>query len=139
MIISNIYLPHTVKIEEMDTDLLLLVKSGSKREVNKRLRQSGQAYTDVKGRTVPERTFNFVKCKCVYSCSDVQSSERREFFTRYWNLQDWTAQSAFLRANVKTVSGLYVFRRKCLCYILALLTQLSEIFRCPISVVFASY
>ncbi|XP_050497716.1 uncharacterized protein LOC126878867 [Diabrotica virgifera virgifera] len=73
-----------------------------KKNVRKRLRNSGQEYLSVKGTTVREKEFRFFECKCNFKCKTKFISEKREEIHKYfYNLKDWKLQTMYIQSHVK--------------------------------------
>ena len=65
-----------------------------KKNIRKKLRQSGKAYTSVKGNHGPERSMRIKDCsKCKFKCSEkISEEQRQQIFNSYWNLQSHDRQ-----------------------------------------------
>ena len=50
-------------------------------------------------------TFQFKTCKCPNDCKKITEEERKLIHTRFKNLRNWDARSAFLCASVHKASG----------------------------------
>ena len=73
-----------------------------KKNTRKKLRQSGKAYTSVKGNHVPERSMRIKDCsKCKFKCSEkISEEQRQQIFNSYWNLQSHDRQRDYIRDHV---------------------------------------
>lgn len=43
------------------------------------------------------------ECKCQYDCDQLPEERRKRIFERYWGLQSWDSQTAFLAGQIKKV------------------------------------
>ncbi|CAG9840690.1 unnamed protein product [Diabrotica balteata] len=78
-----------------------------KKNVRKRLRNSGQEYLSVKGTTVREKEFRFFECKCNFKCKTNFLPEKREEIHKYfYNLKDWKLQTMYIQSHVKVGENL---------------------------------
>ena len=87
------------------TESFLTGSTGKNMKLNRTiLRQGGKSYLDRKGNRKESVQFFFQECKCRQNCSRVSLSERKSLFDEYWQLGDWSLQSAFLIARIVEVS-----------------------------------
>ena len=53
--------------------------------------------------------FEFYKCHCSHDCfTNVSRSDRKKCFKYYWKLEDFRAQTSFLRDSIKEASTEYI-------------------------------
>ena len=87
---------------------------------NKKLRNQGKAYKDLKNNLHEAKKFKFVSCKCYYHCSSkLDRDARYEIFTNFWKCGNWVSQENFIshtcvkvdkkRAQVKNNSNIRKF------------------------------
>lgn len=74
-----------------------------KRNINKRSRNSGEAYSTKKGQPVLPKTFPVdYDCQCTQRCNGkFPSEEGKKIFDSFWKLGDYSKQNVFLRGLVK--------------------------------------
>ena len=72
------------------------------KNIIKKLRQSGKAYTSVKGDYVPERSMRIKDCsKCKFKCSEkISEEQRQQIFNSYWKLQSHDRQRDYICDHV---------------------------------------
>ncbi|KAJ8319696.1 hypothetical protein KUTeg_002739 [Tegillarca granosa] len=73
-----------------------------KKNIRKRLRLAGQEYISISGKLVKAKEVKPKDCtKCPYKCSSHISEEaRKELFTDFWSLQDYSRQRDFFCSTV---------------------------------------
>ncbi|XP_070560948.1 uncharacterized protein [Ptychodera flava] len=75
-----------------------------KRNIQKRLRNSGQEYTAHTGKRVCARQMIYHQCRCNMDCSKHFSlEERQDIFSKYWNLGSYERQRDFIKAHVTKI------------------------------------
>ncbi|XP_045205764.2 uncharacterized protein LOC123557984 [Mercenaria mercenaria] len=77
-----------------------------KRNIRKRLRTTGQAYINTKGKLVPAKYLQPVDCtKCKQRCTEnISEDTRKIIFEAFWKLGSYTAQKEFVLSRVKQVA-----------------------------------
>lgn len=68
-----------------------------KKNINKRLRNSGKQYFTIKGQMREVKAVQPLNNHmCRYACSAFTEEERQDIFEKYWQLNSWNLQSSFL-------------------------------------------
>lgn len=76
-----------------------------KRNVRKKLRNSGLPYTSITGKTISAKVFNSTDCKCIRECHKLISMDQREKnFKNYYQLANHDFQTSYLCGQVKLIS-----------------------------------
>nr|CAI5848482.1 unnamed protein product [Callosobruchus analis] len=77
-------------------------KSLWKRNIRKRLRNSGKEYTNTRGTLVPEKRFDSSDCECIKGCHSLISCEQRyTLFDKFYALGDHNLQTSYLCGQIK--------------------------------------
>jgi len=72
-----------------------------KRNIVKRLRNSGEEYTSQSGKTIPKRSVQRDCGNCLLKCSSkISAAERENIFNTYWKLGDKNYQNDFITSHV---------------------------------------
>jgi hypothetical protein len=73
------------------------VKGESSRQKNKRLRNSGEQYSNIKGKTVEKKVFENIPCNCRMKCYEkINEGIRKELFKSFYRTASFSTQNAFL-------------------------------------------
>ena len=74
------------------------------RKKNKDCRNKGISYVNVTGKAIPSKEFNSTfTCSCRYkSCDKLTDEEKKNCFTEFWRIGDFTLQNALLLKNVQS-------------------------------------
>ena len=80
-----------------------------KKNIRKKLRQSGKAYISATGQHVPARSMKGKDCsKCKFKCSEkISEGQRQKIFDAFWNLQSHDRQRDYICDHVleKSTTG----------------------------------
>ena len=72
------------------------------RNVNKRLRNTGQAYKNVAGKMVPpKRPKQMISCKCSFACKTLTEEEQQTICSSYWGLGDQDQRTLFVLSHTQ--------------------------------------
>uniref|UniRef100_A0A6P7GQ38 Uncharacterized protein LOC114345401 n=1 Tax=Diabrotica virgifera virgifera TaxID=50390 RepID=A0A6P7GQ38_DIAVI len=73
-----------------------------KKNIRKHLRNRGEEYTSVKGKTVNAKSYRFFICKCNFNCeNNFTDKTRRDIHSRFYNLKNWELQTLFIQSAIK--------------------------------------
>lgn len=75
-----------------------------KKNIRKRLKNSGKEYQSVKGTVVAEKEFRFFECKCMLKCNQTLLRANRETIHSYfYKLSDWSLQTMYIKSNITVI------------------------------------
>ena len=93
-----------VQLGEVEEDLSPTVLTTPMKSA-KFLQQNGKSYINSSKSVVRQKNYVPFNCKCHLDCSKTfPNSERLSIFKRYWALDSWNAQTAFLCSSISPVS-----------------------------------
>ncbi len=73
-----------------------------KHNLRKSLRNSGQAYINIRGKWVPARKPKNTQCKCTFSCGEFSVEDRRNICNSYWKLlRNNTKRTEFILSHTE--------------------------------------
>lgn len=76
-----------------------------KRNIRKRLRNSGDAYISVSGKSVAAKSFDNTDCQCTRECHKLIPIQQREkLFNDYYKLGSFDLKTAYLSGQIKVVN-----------------------------------
>lgn len=82
-------------------------ESSWKRNIRKKLRNSGKEYINSKQKIVPEKQFNNSDCDCIKGCQNqISLDQRNKIFSEFYALGDHNLQTSFLCGQIKLISKL---------------------------------
>lgn len=73
-----------------------------KRNERQRKRNSGEKYTDRKGKFHEKKILRMYDHSCRFKCNEhIDEEKRKQIFTEFWGLQNYNLQSSFLNSAIK--------------------------------------